>query len=72
MRCPNPKTESLTSRLCRSNWYCSAVDSISYTNFPGTGYYNKVTKMNAASRRCETVKYTYSGSLAPLNEEVRA
>ncbi len=47
------------------------MDSISYTNFPGTGFYDKVTKMIAATGQCETEKYSYSGSLAPLNEEVR-
>ena len=46
------------------------MDSISYTSFPGTGFYNKVTKMLAATGQCETEKYSYSGSLAPLNEEV--
>ena len=28
------------------NWYCSEVNAISYTNFPGTGYYSKVTDMD--------------------------
>lgn len=52
------------------NWYCSAVDKITYSNFPGTGYYNKVVSMDSSTGNCETVKYDYSGSLAPLNEEV--
>jgi len=68
---PCLKDEMLNFALCRGNWYCSAVDSISYTNFPGTGFYNKVTKMIAATGQCETEKHSYSGSLAPLNEEVR-
>ena len=59
-----------TASEIHGNWYCSAVDSISYTNFPGTGFYNKVTNMDASTGTCATVKHTYSGSLSPLNEEV--
>ena len=54
----------------KGNWYCSSVDSISYTNFPGTGHYNVVTHMNTTTGSCTTEKYVYSGSLSPLNEEV--
>lgn len=54
----------------KGNWYCSSVDSISYTNFPGTGHYNVVTYMNTSTGACTTEKYVYSGSLSPLNEEV--
>ena len=54
----------------KGNWYCSAVDMITYTNFPGTGSYNKLTSMDAITGNCETIKYNYTGSLAPLNEEV--
>ena len=28
------------------NWYCSKVSAITYKNFPGHGYYNKVTDMD--------------------------
>ena len=52
------------------NWYCSPVKAITYTNFPGTGSYNKITNMDAKSGRCSSERYEYSGSLAPLNEEV--
>ena len=54
----------------KGNWYCSSVDSISYTNFPGTGHYNVVTYMNTSNGACTTEKYVYTGSLSPLNEEV--
>lgn len=59
-----------TAQEINGNWYCSAVKAISYTNFPGTGAYNKVIGMNAANGECTTERYSYSGSLSPLNEEV--
>ncbi|KAL2041325.1 hypothetical protein N7G274_005707 [Stereocaulon virgatum] len=52
------------------NWYCSEVDAISYANFPGTGYYNKVTDMDESTGECTTERYNYSGSLSPLDEEL--
>ena len=51
------------------NWYCSEVKAISYQNFPGHGYYNRVIGMNTSSGECTTEKHQYSGSLSPLNEE---
>ena len=54
----------------KGNWYCSPVKAITYSGFPGSGWYNKVTKMDAASGECESERYDYSGSLSPLNEEV--
>ena len=59
-----------SAQLYKGNWYCSAVKAITYTNFPGTGSYNKVTYMNASNGQCTQERYAYSGSLAPLNEEV--
>lgn len=59
-----------TASNINGNWYCSSVDSISYTNFPGTGHYNLVTYMNTSNGACITEKYVYTGSLSPLNEEV--
>jgi len=53
------------------NWYCSEVKAITYQNFPGNGSYNKVTSMDEKTGECETEKFEYTGSLAPLNEEVR-
>ena len=52
------------------NWYCSEVKAITYSNFPGHGYYNKVTNMNSETGECKSEKFFYSGSLSPLNEEV--
>ena len=52
------------------NWYCSEVTAVTYANFPGVGSYEKVTGMDAGSGECSSVRYSYSGSLSPLNEEV--
>lgn len=59
-----------TAKEINGNWYCSPVKAITYSNFPGTGSYKKVTQMNASSGECTQQRYTYSGSLSPLNEEV--
>lgn len=59
-----------TAKEINGNWYCSPVKAITYSNFPGTGSYDKVTHMNANSGECLQQRYTYSGSLSPLNEEV--
>ena len=54
----------------KGNWYCSPVKAITYTGFPGKGWYNKVTDMDATTGQCQSERYGYSGSLAPLNEEL--
>ena len=59
-----------TAQEINGNWYCSKVSGITYTNFPGTGSYNKVVDMNEGTGECRSEKYGYSGSLSPLNEEV--
>lgn len=59
-----------TAEEINGNWYCSPVKAITYSNFPGTGSYGKVTDMNAGTGECSQERYTYSGSLSPLNEEV--
>ncbi|EFW22210.1 target of Sbf [Coccidioides posadasii str. Silveira] len=50
------------------NWYCSAVDSIAYTNFGSSGSYDEVTQMGGGT--CASKKKEFSGPLAPLNGEV--
>lgn len=52
------------------NWYCSEVTAVTYANFPGFGSYEKITDMDASTGECSSVRYNYSGSLSPLNEEV--
>lgn len=52
------------------NWYCSEVTAVTYANFPGFGSYEKITAMDEDSGECTSLRYNYSGSLSPLNEEV--
>ncbi|MCJ1428468.1 target of Sbf [Sticta canariensis] len=59
-----------TAQEIHGNWYCSPVKAITYSNFPGTGFYRRVTHMNASSGECSQQRYAYSGSLSPLNEEL--
>ena len=54
----------------KGNWYCSPVKAITYSGFPGTGWYNRITNMDANTGECTSRRYDYSGSLSPLNEEV--
>ena len=54
----------------QGNWYCSEVTAVTYANFPGVGSYEKITDMYVDSGECSSVRYYYSGSLSPLNEEV--
>lgn len=59
-----------TAEEINGNWYCSEVTAVTYTNFPGFGSYEKITGMNVDTGDCSSVRYNYSGSLSPLNEEV--
>ncbi|ODH52483.1 hypothetical protein GX48_01263 [Paracoccidioides brasiliensis] len=57
-----------TAKEIGGNWYCSAVKSITYTNFGSEGTYNEITSMNGGA--CSSKPKAYSGPLAPLNKEV--
>jgi hypothetical protein len=59
-----------SAKLIAGNWYCQPVKAITYRNFPGTGAYNRIVDMDPISGTCKTDRHGYSGSLAPLNEEV--
>ncbi|KAL8779344.1 MAG: hypothetical protein Q9213_006987 [Squamulea squamosa] len=59
-----------TAQQIGGNWYCSEVKAITYSNFPGTGSYNKITNMDASTGQCISEKHSYTGSLAPLSEEL--
>ncbi|KAI4729580.1 hypothetical protein E4T49_02701 [Aureobasidium sp. EXF-10728] len=52
------------------NWYCQAVDAITYTGMMGKGNYNKITNMDSNSGSCSSTPYGYSGEMSPLDEEV--
>ena len=65
-----PGSGTGTAQEINGNWYCSEVSAITYENFPGHGYYNQVTNMDADTGQCSSRTHAYSGSLSPLNEEV--
>lgn len=50
------------------NFYCQPVKAITYSNVGHSGSYNKVTSMTGGA--CSSEPVQYSGSLAPLDEEV--
>lgn len=52
------------------NWYCQLVSAITYTGVGGSGSYNKVTSMDSTSGTCSSTPQSYSGNVAPLDEEV--
>ncbi|ELR07172.1 target of Sbf [Pseudogymnoascus destructans] len=57
------------SILDGGNYFCQLVDAIQYSNVGHAGSYNKVTSMGSDGK-CATTPVPYSGSLAPLDEEV--
>lgn len=59
-----------SAQFIAGNWYCQPITAITYRNFPGTGAYNRVVDMDINSGTCKSERHEYSGSLAPLNEEV--
>lgn len=52
------------------NWYCEMVKALSYNGVGGDNKYNKITKMDPNSGSCESTPFSYSGKMAPLDEEV--
>ena len=53
----------------KGNWYCNAVDAISYSNFGTPGKYQKVTSMGP-NTACGFTDQAYSGGVAPFDGEV--
>lgn len=53
------------------NYYCQKVTGISYTDVGGSGTYDQITYMDSDDGSCSSDSYSYSGSLAPFDEEVR-
>ncbi|KAL9020558.1 MAG: hypothetical protein Q9185_002144 [Variospora sp. 1 TL-2023] len=51
-----------TAKEIAGNWYCSEVKAITYSNFPGTGSYNKVVDMDPKTGECTTEKHTYNSN----------
>jgi hypothetical protein len=54
------------------NWYCSMVKAITYNGVGVDNKYNKITKMDGDSGSCESTPFGYSGTMSPLDEEVRS
>ncbi|KAJ2905699.1 hypothetical protein MKZ38_004566 [Zalerion maritima] len=52
------------------NYYCSEIDHIVYSNVGGSGSYDVVSAMDTESGDCSFSSSSYSGNLAPLDEEV--
>jgi hypothetical protein len=50
--------------------YCEAVDHITYSNIRDTGSYDDVVNMDSKTCACDTKPKSYSGNLAPLDEQV--
>lgn len=60
---------SVTSFLEGGNWYCEAVEQISYTNLAASGTYQAVSYMDSTGT-CTFEDQAYSGSIAPFDEEL--
>ncbi|KAH6657847.1 putative TOS1-like glycosyl hydrolase-domain-containing protein [Truncatella angustata] len=52
------------------NWYCEAVSLITYTGLDISGSYRQVTNMDSTTGDCTFSNKTYSGSIAPFDEEL--
>ncbi|CCX33368.1 Similar to Protein TOS1; acc. no. P38288 [Pyronema omphalodes CBS 100304] len=50
--------------------YCKEVDHIMYTNIGGSGKYDDVVFMDGKTCQCDKKPKTFSGSMAPLDEEL--
>ncbi|KAK9243671.1 putative TOS1-like glycosyl hydrolase-domain-containing protein [Lipomyces tetrasporus] len=50
------------------NYYCNSVKAVAYENIGFSGSYEDVTSMDDCS--CSTSSTSFSGSLAPMNEDI--
>lgn len=62
------------SQDIEGNWYCQEVTGITYTGVGTAGSYQRVIGMNSdassATAGCTMESQSYSGSVAPLGNEV--
>lgn len=56
--------------LSGGNYYCSETDAVVYKNVGFSGSYQDVTNMDESSGTCTQSSKSFSGSLAPLDEEL--
>lgn len=61
---------SITSFLENGNWYCEAVQLISYAGLDTSGSYKAVSNMDTSTGDCTFESKAYSGSIAPFDEEL--
>lgn len=52
------------------NYYCNAVEAITYENVGYSGTYKDVVEMNSQTCGCEMKDKSFSGPLAPFDEEL--
>lgn len=52
------------------NYYCNSVSAIQYQNLGFQGSYNDVTNMDETSCECSSEVFSFSGTMAPLDEEL--
>jgi Cell wall protein YJL171C/Tos1, N-terminal len=52
------------------NYYCAQTNAIIYNNVGFSGTYNEITNMDSTSCQCSSSPQSFSGGLAPLNQEV--
>jgi hypothetical protein len=52
------------------NWFCQPVQAIQYSNVGSSGSYKQITDMDLQTGSCQFQMKSYSGPLAPLDEEV--
>ena len=58
------------SKEISGNWFCQPVQAIQYSNVGSPGSYQQITNMNSQTGSCQSQTKSYSGPLAPLDEEV--
>ena len=58
------------SKEVSGNWFCQVVQAIQYSNVGSPGSYQQITNMNSQTGSCQSQTKSYSGPLAPLDEEV--
>lgn len=52
------------------NWYCQPIERVAYTGVGTTGSYQAVTGMDASTGACAMSPQSFSGAMAPLDEDV--
>lgn len=60
---------TLGAKEVNGDWYCQAVDAIVYSNVGTPGQYNQIVEMGTDGV-CQSQPKAFSGSIAPLDEEV--